>query len=78
MAIIFNTNFAEMLGSVNANAVRYSLLAACVTLLVSFLLGWWYRNSMMISRYYYEHSAMGLQINDASPLYQELSAKYKR
>lgn len=56
LAIIFNTDFADLLGTSNANSVRYSLLVACVLLLVSFLVGWWYRNTMLISRLFYEDS----------------------
>lgn len=75
LAIIFYTDFEVLIGSVNANAVRYSLLGSCGVLLTSFLLGWWYRNSMMMSRYYYEGDPLGK--DRGSPLFQELSKRYK-
>jgi hypothetical protein len=64
-AIIFYPDFETLLGLTSANAVRYSLLVACVIILLCFLTGWWYRNSLMVSRLHFEHdyTELGRKLN---------------
>lgn len=87
LAIIFYEEFQSLLGQTNANAVRYSLLAACVIILVCFLLGWWYRNSLKKARVSTRYSDANNYIraeeqvsSKEEPIklkYKELREKYK-
>jgi hypothetical protein len=88
LGIIFYSDFQSMLGENNANAVRYSLLAACLIILACFMLGWWYRNSLKIARTSFQYSDFeSIQKSKSNqpeakpkiqPKYQELKEKYRK
>jgi hypothetical protein len=90
LAVILSTDFETKLGSSNANAVRYSLLGACGVILVCFMVGWWYRNSLNIGKVQFKYSDERVSDillgNDAvevrsrhqeHPKYQKLREEYK-
>lgn len=52
LAVILYTDYEKLLGEEYANVVRYTMLSACVLILVAICVGWCYRSSLKDAQFY--------------------------
>lgn len=82
IGIIAYSDFSKKLGENSANAVRYSLLGACVLMTCTFFLGVFYRNSLKLAAFEHDNDPKRKFINmpvvtpKTDKRREEMKAKY--
>lgn len=59
MGILFYSDFEDKISKENANLIRYIFLGMCAALLLSFLLGYCYRRSLMAAEFRRDYDLEG-------------------
>ncbi|OMJ91942.1 hypothetical protein SteCoe_5367 [Stentor coeruleus] len=68
LAVIMYTNYEQLLGEEYANVVRYTMLGACILILISICIGWCYRSSLKDAQFYRNNDDLLNPNNETGPV----------